>query len=332
MSTALRPQVGKSMPAPPEAFRWESPVLFVADSSTEDEHRVQVQARTPGVVNHWYWGRMIHDMAGCQFKDRLPLDWRHNPDEIIGYVDTVQAGDQGLQVSALLQSLRDGDKASDVIKRGRKGTPYEASIYWDENNNVLEYLDEGFTTQVNGQQVEGPLVIARQWTLRGIALTPYGVDSSTNTQFSAGRSADAIPVTLNPAKDAMSKTPTTAAEPIKDSAADTNVQTSTAQTPAAATQDAGRGELARYMDRFGAARGAEYFRDSVTYEQACEREIDHLRKELATRDSELAAERAKLKSTAASLGEPGPVDTGSQNKDSEPAKKTWGSMFKKAGS
>jgi len=315
--------------APPEAFRWESPVLFLADNSTEDEHRVQIQARTADAVAHWYWGRMVHDMAGCQHKDRLPLDWRHDADEILGYVDQVRADNQGLAVSAVLLSLRDGDRASDIIKRGRKGTPYEASIYWDEANNLLEYLDEGFVAEVNGQQFEGPLVIVRQWTLRGIAITPYGVDRSTQTQFSAVRSVDAIPVTLRPSKDAMSKD-TTQAPATVDATTDSAPVTSPAK-PATdeptANRDAVRGELARFMDRFGTERGAEYFRDSVTYDVACEREIDHLRKELATRDSELAAERQKLSSLH--TGEAEPVDTGA-TKDSQ--KPTWNSVFRKAGS
>lgn len=327
--------------APPEAFRFDSaPVVFVTSDSApqEDEHRVEIMARTPGIVNHWYWGRMIHDMAGCRHKDTLPLDWRHDPDEIIGYVDAVTADDNGLSVSALVQSLERGDRASTIIRRGRKKTPYEASIHWDEWDNLLEYLDKGFVATVNGLQVEGPLVIAREWTLRGIAITPYGVDSTTNTQFSAGSSVESIPVSLQPFKDAMSKETTSPAattadkEPTKDSAAQTQPAGAKAEQkpapPADAHRDAARGELARYMERFGTERGAEYFRDSVDYGQACEREIDFLRKQLATRDSELATERGKIQSL--SLGEQAPVDTGA-TKDSA-ATPTWASQFKKAGS
>lgn len=325
--------------APAAAFRFALPVQFAdaAGGQVENEHRVTVQARTPGVVNHWYWGRMVHDMSGCRHKDKLPMDYRHDIDGIIGYFDAITADNSGLSASGLIQSLDANDRANEIIRRGRKGQPYEASIYWDENNHVLEWLDEGWVAEVNGQQVEGPLVIAREWTLRGIAITPYGVDPTTNTQFSAERSVT-VPVRLNQAKDAMSKAPTSAPageqNPTKDSAPVTQLTGSQTQQPSQvtppidATRDAARGELSRYMQRFGTERGAEYFRDSVPYEQACEKEIEHLRASLATKDSELSAERAKLASL--SLGEQSPVDTG-KTKDSQ-GKAGWSSLFKKAGS
>lgn len=323
--------------APPEAFRWDVPVLFATGNSTEDEHRVEIQARTPGVVNHWYWGRMIHDMAGCRHKDRLPIDWRHDADEIIGYADSITADDNGLAVSALIQSLHEGDRASTIIKRGRKGTPYESSIYWDEFENVLEYLDEGFVTTVNGQQVEGPLVIAREWNLRGLAITPYGVEATTKTQFSAGSSAESISVSLKPVKDAMSKTTTPEApQPTKDSAAESQPTKTEATTPtptpvpAKATRDAVRAELNRYMERFGNDRGSQYFKDSLSFADACEKEIEHLQKQLAVKDSELETVRKQIASV--NTGELTPVDTGAQNKDSDKSKPTWQDQFKKAGS
>lgn len=316
--------------APLQAFRLATPLQFTDAIADERgsvlSHRCKIHARTAGIVNHWYWGRMVHDMAGCRFKDSIPIDWRHDGDELLGYSSKITADDRGLEADAVLQSIREGDRAWEVITRGKGGQPYEASIYWDEQNNLLEYLEEGWTTEVNGQTVEGPLVIVREWNLRGIAITPYGVDSSSTTKFSAdGRSE--IPIVLSRLEGAT-MTKEVKPDPTKDATPAATTTTTEAPatpqaTPATATKDEQRGELARYMDRFGAERGATYYRDAVNYETALEREVEHLRKELATKDAEIKSASDRL--AALKLGETSAVDTGA-NKDEQP--KGWNSLFK----
>lgn len=342
MSTATAPTK-----APRKAFAFNAMPVAFRDTAGDEranpkEHRVTVQARTPGVVDHWFWGRICHDMAGLRHKDRIPFDWRHDPDEILGYADEFDAGDKGLQLGGPLQSIKEGDRASEVIHRGTGGQPYDASIYWDEWDNKLEFLDEGFVATVNGQTVEGPCVIVREWTLRGCAITPYGVDHTTHTKFSAdGSAGDSIPVTYKPAEGTMTKDATkpaetetaeTEAEPTKDGTkpAEGNPTKPAEQstTPTEATQDNGRSELGRFMDRFGTERGAEYFRDSVPYQSALEREVDHLRKELATKDEAVKSAESKL--AAVNVGETEPVDTG-KTKD-EAKTKGWNDLFRKQGS
>ncbi|WP_417736341.1 hypothetical protein [Rosistilla oblonga] len=177
----------------PEAFRFSAPLAFsdtvTGGKQSTSEHRVTVHARTPDIVNHWYWGRIVHDMNGCKHRDRIPFDWRHDPDVALGYADTIKASvTDGLIVSGPLQSIGKGDRASEVIERGRLGHPFEASIYWDEADNRLEHIDDGFSATVNGRLVHGPVVIAREWTLRAVAITPHGVDGTTSTKFSKGKS------------------------------------------------------------------------------------------------------------------------------------------------
>ena len=39
---------------------------------------LRMKARTAQPVQHWFWGRVVHDMAGMRLhKDRLPVDYVH---------------------------------------------------------------------------------------------------------------------------------------------------------------------------------------------------------------------------------------------------------------
>ncbi len=68
-----------------------------------------------------------------------------------------------------------------MINQGRAGIPFEGSIFFDDA--ILEYVDEGFQTEVNGETFHGPGVVVREWVLRGCAVCPYGADGSTNSSF-----------------------------------------------------------------------------------------------------------------------------------------------------
>jgi hypothetical protein len=81
---------------------------------------------------------------------------------------------------------------------------------------VLEEVPQGMSVPVNGLQFAGPGVVARQWTLRGLAVCPYGQDKNTAVEFSAGQhptevtvrftqteqppAAEAAPAVVEPAK------------------------------------------------------------------------------------------------------------------------------------
>jgi hypothetical protein len=80
----------------------------------------------------------------------------------------------------------ENDRASEVIHKAGAGVPYEASIFFDPNEYVLEEVSPGAKVQVNGYELEGPAAVVRQWTLRGVAICPYGADRNTSTELGAG--------------------------------------------------------------------------------------------------------------------------------------------------
>lgn len=156
-----------------------------------------MKARSAGIINHWYWGRIVHDMSGMTLrKPTCPIDYDHCSWYLIGVGQKFKADNSGLQVDGQLVALKADpeDKAYEVAMKAKMGVPYEASIDWRGQGIVIEELGEGATAQVNGETVTGPLTIVRKWPLRSVAVTPYGQDSDTRTEFSdkpgSGKSDD----------------------------------------------------------------------------------------------------------------------------------------------
>jgi len=218
---------------------------------------VAILARTPDAVNHWYFGPMVHDLAGCQTKERFALDWCHNDDQIIGFADNPRVDASGLVADGQLTPFSDDDPAAEIAAKGAAGVPYECSIDWRGGATIMEEVGPGATAQANGQTFAGPVTIVRQWTLRRVAICPSGVDGGTAATFSqptTGDHADEVEVEVfstpattpaspetmtqpppaSPAPPAATETPDSPAPP---AAAPIAAETTTAPAPPAPAAD-----------------------------------------------------------------------------------------------
>jgi hypothetical protein len=169
---------------PVEALRFAAEITQGDNGSGSKTVPIKLVARSAQPIEHWYWGRVAHDLSGMTSKSRVPLDYCHNEAEVIGYANKFTVDGDGLVASGALTPYADGDRASEVIHKSREGVPYEASIFFDPDNLVIEEIPRGMSATVNGYDLEGPAAVIRQWTLRGIAVCPYGADGSTSVQFS----------------------------------------------------------------------------------------------------------------------------------------------------
>lgn len=326
----------------------------ITPASGDEPARVKILARSAKPIEHWYYGLVIHDMAGMfQPKPSIPLDYCHRDDEVLGHADTFNADPAaGLTVEGPIIPFTKDDRASEVLFRAAKGTPYEASINFAGDGVKLEILAEGQVATVNGGTIEGPATIVRQWPLRGVALCPYGADSNTSAQFAdQGRTvpvtyltqeAPTMPGTATaPEAPATETTPATTAEaPKTETPAETKpapvAETTTTETPAettpAATAEtpapAAANELSqapgqKYLDAFGPA-GAMYFAQGKTFEESQKLFAQQTADELKA----LKAENAQLRAQFSALrGESAPVSfqpeqTAEQRKAAELSAKT----------
>lgn len=311
--------------APEGAFRFAVNACQFAAAGEENpkSSAITLTARTGEPIDHWYWGRIVHDMAGMKSKPVVALDWCHDDDEIVGKVDNLDISTGDLVCSGTIESLEVGDYADKIIKLSARGVPYEASINFDPYTMTLEWLPEEMTTEVNGRTVTGPLVIVRAWELRRIAVCPSGADSGTEASCEGDDEGDAS-LTARPAsrvkfslnwkeKPSMSTTPTTPTE------------LSAEQVEAA--KKAGREEtlaaMKKFSDKFGAVNGNAYFAEGLSYEAALERHVEKLSTANASETAAKLALEQRIKS--ANLGEHTELDTkGGSNANATP---TFGSCF-----
>lgn len=302
----------RSKTPPTNAFRFESHLELAklakdAPQSDTKSRPIQMLARTKKVLDHWYWGRCVHDFAGMIHGDKIILDYCHCGDDIIGFADQFIVDDIGLTLKGRVESVQQDDEAELLLKRLDKGIPYQASIYFDEA--VIEWVPDGFSTEVNGETIVGPLCVFRKWLLRACSACPYGYDSDSNT------SSDEKSLTT---KFQWANPMSTTTNP-----------TTTQQTPDA------REELKAFVDKFG-ADGVTYFTNKLSMSDAALAHVDTLSKKYADEVAKLTAahteattklsaeletarkERdeaaSKLKAAQLSHGESSSIDVGSPKK------------------
>jgi hypothetical protein len=144
--------------------------------------RIQMVARSGNSINHWYWGKVVHDFSGMHMhKSRLPIDYCHDDKEVIGYLNHFDASSGDLVTSGALVPFKESDRATEIIHKNKQGVPYEASINFGGDGIKIEEIPENFVTTVNGREFTGPGVVIREFPLRGVAVCPYGADGNTDS-------------------------------------------------------------------------------------------------------------------------------------------------------
>lgn len=259
MSTAAaeRPRT-KSVPA--SALQFDGGRVRFAAEAEDDAVRgvpIEMLARSSQPIEHWYWGKVVHDMAGFTADHPvIPVDFRHDDGEAIGFLDRFSVTDEGLVVSGQLTPITDDDRASTIIQQSAAGVPFQASIFF--RPGALEEVPPGFVAPVNGYMVEGPAIIIRQWSLRGVAVCLYGADHRTSSQFSDGEHVVVPLAFTEPAMPASLTNPPAGADhsPSAEMAIDNHMAESAA-TPAASQSPPAAGDPREEVRRFVSAFGAE---------------------------------------------------------------------------
>lgn len=237
-----------------------------ADGKGQAGVPVTLKARDGGVVDHWYWGRVVHDLAGMRLhKKSLAIDYCHDVDQVLGVAEQFDTDSGDLIILGRVLPFVDGDRANEVVAKQQAGVPYEASIAWDGPLRIEE-VDAGVTVEVNGRTIDGPVTVIREWSLRGVAICPYGADRNTSTQFAADTE---VAVTIL-SGDSMSKD--------QDKS-----------DPKAA--------LKQFTDAFGLEKGSQWYLDDKTFEDAT---VLH-QTGLAEDNAKLSAEVVELKKDNAAV-------------------------------
>lgn len=315
-SSAFTPETRE---VPAAACRFAGgPVEFAEpDPAAPGVTKIRMLARSAEPIEHPWWGRVVHDMAGMKLhKETIQCDLEHF--EPIGFLNQFEASDKGLFVEGgLVDTGLPGDPLPRVLALRKAGVPYEASIYFGGDGIKTEWLGEDQVADVNGYTFEGPGVIIREWPLRAVAVCSHGADMHTESAFAQSQNetfslshfkevAVSKPVTKPapaatklseaPAAEAPVTTPTAApaAEaPQAEAAPESPAAAAPAtETPAAAPAlSADRAECKRFVDSFG-ADGGQWFAEGLSFEAAQVRFTQQLRKENDELKRKLAAGQA----------------------------------------
>lgn len=163
---------------PSAACRFKAEVEFGDNGEGAKTVPVRLTARSGGAVMTPWFGAVVHDMAGMKLhKNRLAIDYNHDANHIMGYLNHFDISSGDLVTSGALTPFKADDKASEVTMKMRAGVPYESSINF-AGDMVIEEFDEG-EVEVNGQKFAAPVTVVREWSLRGVAICPYGMDGNT---------------------------------------------------------------------------------------------------------------------------------------------------------
>ncbi len=167
---------------------------------------VRLVARSGKAIEHWFWGRVVHDLAGMHLhKSRVPIDYVHDSKEIVGYLNKFDSTSGNLVTSGALVPFKDSDRATEIVHKMKAGVPYEASIFFGGDGIKIEDVPEGMVAKVNGYQFDGPGIIVREWPLRGVAICPYGADANTESAALAGANTKTYKAAVLTAPETVAK-------------------------------------------------------------------------------------------------------------------------------
>jgi len=244
---------------------------FVEDEGESDNMPITMLARSAKAIDHWYWGRVVHDFSGMKVhKDVLTIDYNHG--DPIGYLNQFDdRGKEGLFVSGeLVPTGQPGDRVPILSALKKGGVPFEASINFDGDEIRYESIGEGQVVEVNGLEFEGPGVVIREWSLRGVAVCPYGADADTESQFIRNETLTTFKEGDVPKNEKEGKAELTAeTQGTESSETDTMQAEEVAanDSDAASELSAGQQEAQRFVNAFG-DKGAVWFAEGKSFEEA----------------------------------------------------------------
>lgn len=191
MSNSRRNQ-GRTAPAEIKSIRASAGGLKIVAMDGEQakgSRKIKMALYTGEPIRQYSWSDpIIIDLAGVKFTDKpRPVLFNHSTDidHIAGTTTAISVDASGVQVEAVLNGSPEL-----VAKLGAMldaGFPFQSSIGADVIRE--EYVKTGQSVTVNGRELTGPLVVAREVQLTEASIVALGADDNTSTNLAAMRAA-----------------------------------------------------------------------------------------------------------------------------------------------
>ena len=239
-----------------------------------EEKRVKIKVITSSILEHPGLGRFrVKTETAAPSKDRVPLDYNHNEEEVIGYVENFQCSEDAITADGVVLI---GDDSSDAAKTFAQnidgGVPFEASAFLDLSEAESVELEDGVT------EWSGALI-------RGVAICPYGTDRKTTVSLKLGETNFVVRLKNKSSNNEDEEMDDEKKVSIEDQKKDDS------KNP--------REELEAMIEEFGLERGVDFFRRGVSIEEAREEDYQSLKAERLQ-----AEEKDKTQCAAAPEEEP----------------------------
>ena len=218
-----------------------------------EEKRVKIKVITSSILEHPGLGRFrVKTETATPSKERVPLDYNHNEEEVIGYVENFQCTADAITADGVVLI---GDDSSDAAKTFAQnidgGVPFEASAFLDLSEAESVELEDGVT------EWSGALI-------RGVAICPYGTDRKTTVSLKMGETNFVVRLKNKSSNNEDEVMDEEKKVSIEDQKTDP-------KNP--------REELEEMIEEFGLERGVDFFRRGVSIEEAREEDYQSLKAE-----------------------------------------------------
>ena len=154
----------------------ETTIVGFTDVDNADRQRFRILAYSGQIIkNHWYWGNVAFDLNGAEFdKQKTGVLEEHNRSGRVGFTTMQNISDQIVVEGKFLSS----EPAQKMRKDMDEGFPMQASVYIVPR--VIERIEQGASTMVNGQKLDGPGTVFRKSTIFEVSLCCLGADNNTS--------------------------------------------------------------------------------------------------------------------------------------------------------
>lgn len=152
--------------------------LDVAPAAADKKQRTFSGVAYSGepITDHWYWDRVIFDLATMQIKGRIPALLDHRSSQRAGAINDYQIDNvTGLTVSGVLMSNEFGQQ---IAQDSDDGFPWQMSVRIEPGS--VENVQADQTVTVNGKTYQGPITVFRGGRIREVSFCALGADDNTN--------------------------------------------------------------------------------------------------------------------------------------------------------
>lgn len=127
---------------------------------------------------------VVVDLSTLKRARSIKANLDHESGKRVGHVTDMVKGERDLRLSGRMSASTDHRR--EVVESAKDGFEWEASIEASRGNGTLETIRKGKSVEVNGQTFNGPLYVARGYTLTAFAFLSHGADPETTVAIAAG--------------------------------------------------------------------------------------------------------------------------------------------------